>query len=401
VICATIERYFRTNPHPPRKIYTNRVKRFVENGGKVAAEALLFFYKTVVPSREHVEVIERYTTGLSNPEPARSYPAEVIISEQQEPAVVETSTAKPENERLRRPGGWADLSDLNEDSRFFSSEPKPEEHLARLGEEIKSRSYSSNTLRNYYAAVSRFLDTLTPESCNDWSSAFKRHLIRLKEDFGLAPSTINNHAASIKFFFVEVLEIQPGDDLMVRMKTGKPLPRVHSKENVAAILKTPRNVKHRLILMLVYGCGLRLGEVRFLRPVDIDVDREILWVRKGKGKKDRMIMLDGDLISKVKEWCALDCGKEYLFEGYRPGMPLARRTIEKVYENACSKLGIDRQGGIHSLRHSFATHLLEQGCDLRYIQELLGHASTKTTEIYTHVAAHKIVEIRSPIAGMI
>jgi len=125
VICATIERYFRTNPHPPRKIYTNRVKRFVENGGKVAAEALLFFYKTVVPSREHVEVIERYTTGLSNPEPARSYPAEVIISEQQEPAVVETSTAKHKNEKLRRPGGWADLSDLNEDSRFFLQSRNP------------------------------------------------------------------------------------------------------------------------------------------------------------------------------------------------------------------------------------------------------------------------------------
>ena len=112
-------------------------------------------------------------------------------------------------------------------------------------------------------------------------------------------------------------------------------------------------------------------------------------------------MLDQDIASFVAAWLTTGCGKTYLFEGYVPGKAISKRTIEKVYDNACSKLGIGNQGGIHSLRHSFATHLLEQGVDLRYIQELLGHSSSKTTEIYTHVAAHKIIEIRSPIAGLL
>ena len=144
--------------------------------------------------------------------------------------------------------------------------------------------------------------------------------------------------------------------------------------------------------------GIRAGKPYI---IDIDFDRKVVWVRKGKGKKDRIIMLDQDIAPFVAAWMEAGCGRKYLFEGYVPGKAISKRTIEKVYDNACSKLGIDNQGGIHSLRHSFATHLLEQGVDLRYIQELLGHSSSKTTEIYTHVAAHRIIAIRSPIAGLL
>jgi integrase/recombinase XerD len=133
----------------------------------------------------------------------------------------------------------------------------------------------------------------------------------------------------------------------------------------------------------------------------IDFDRKVVWVRKAKGKKDRIVMLDNDLAPYVAAWLKTGCGQKYLFEGYVPGKHISNRTVDKVYNNACRKLGIDNQGGIHSLRHSFATHLLEQGEDLRYIQELLGHSRSTTTEIYTHVAANKIVEIRSPIAGLL
>ncbi|MFP4682011.1 MAG: tyrosine-type recombinase/integrase [Chitinispirillaceae bacterium] len=198
-----------------------------------------------------------------------------------------------------------------------------------------------------------------------------------------------------------MLGVEPGDDLLIRMKTGKSLPRVHSPEKVGAIVNAHSNEKHRLILMLVYGCGLRLGEVCVLKLQDIDTDRKVLWVRKAKGKKDRMVMLDETLVPHVEAWLSGGCGKGYLFEGYRAGKHLSKRSVEKIYDNACRKEGIDSQGGIHSLRHSFATHLLEQGVDLRYIQELLGHASSRTTEIYTHVAAHKIVSIRSPIAKIL
>jgi site-specific recombinase XerD len=141
--------------------------------------------------------------------------------------------------------------------------------------------------------------------------------------------------------------------------------------------------------------------VQNLKPQDVDLNRKVLWIRKGKGKKDRMVMLDQNLLPHVESWLKNGCGTTYLFEGYNPGIALSKRTIEKIYTNNCEKLNIDHQGGIHSLRHSFATHLLEQGVNLRYIQVLLGHASTKTTEIYTHVAAHNITSIRSPIAGLI
>jgi integrase/recombinase XerD len=199
----------------------------------------------------------------------------------------------------------------------------------------------------------------------------------------------------------EVLDVQPGEDLLIRMKTGKALPRVHAPENVSRIINAPSNVKHRLILMLTYGCGLRLGEVCMLKPSDIDIERRVVWVRKGKGKKDRIVMLDDTIAPYLVSWLQTGCGRKYLFEGYTPGKHLSKRTIEKIYTNACNKQGINTQGGIHSLRHDFATHLLEQGVDLRYIQELLGHSSSKTTEIYTHVAAHKITQIRSPIAVLL
>ena len=126
-----------------------------------------------------------------------------------------------------------------------------------------------------------------------------------------------------------------------------------------------------------------------------------LTVEKIKQLPKRQCMPDNDIVPYVSAWLKTGCGQKYLFEGYIPGKAISKRTVAKVYENACLKSGADNQGGIHSLRHSFATHLLEQGVDLRYIQELLGHSSSKTTEIYTHVAAHKIVEIRSPIAGLL
>jgi site-specific recombinase XerD len=138
-----------------------------------------------------------------------------------------------------------------------------------------------------------------------------------------------------------------------------------------------------------------------LRPNDIDLDRKTITIRKAKGMRDRIVMLDDELAPYVSSWLNNGCGPEFLFEGYARGKHLSKRTVEKIYTNACIKQNIDSKGGIHSLRHSFATHLLEQGVDLRYIQELLGHSSSKTTEIYTHVAMHKITCIRSPIAGLL
>lgn len=360
----TIRIYLTENPPSPYYIDTGRLDSFLDAHGERAFEGLGFFYRKVAPSDAHMAVIENRMGGKEKKTAHRDESSDHSRSP-------EECSAVTDNQRL----------------------------LDKLRQELRVRNYSKNTLGSYSTAVLRFLNAMTPEDCVDWAGAFKRYLIHLQDE-KLAPNTINQYAAAIQFFFQEVLEVDPGDDLRIRLKTGKPLPRVHSQENVGRIIHAPRNPKHRLMLMFAYGCGLRLGEIRMLRRKDIDPERKIVWVRKAKGRKDRMVMLDEEMLPTVREWFRYGCGREFLFEGYTPGKSISKRTIEKVYENACTKTGIDRQGGIHSLRHSFATHLLEQGVDLRYIQELLGHNSSKTTEIYTHVAAHKLAEIRSPIAAV-
>ncbi len=183
------------------------------------------------------------------------------------------------------------------------------------------------------------------------------------------------------------------------MKTGRALPKVYSEVQIEKILRAPTNLKHRHILMLVYGCGLRLEEIRMLHSDDFDFTKNLLRLRKGKGQKDRIVMLD----PKIKEALHIFLknkpdGRIFTRDGSN-GL-LDRRTISKIFDNACAKAGVLKLGGIHTLRHSFATHLLEQGTDLRYIQEILGHANSKTTEIYTHVSARVIGNIKSPISNL-
>ena len=354
------------NPQSPYYIKAVNLSDFLKNGGKVEAEALRYFYKKIAISPAHLDLIEKNNTRLC--------------------PVIERSAKIDEENYQNQP-----TLPLIERIAL----------LNKLRLEINARNFSQSTLISYIGAVTRFINRLTPESSIDWSTAFKEHIVWLRDDQKLAPNTINQYAASITFFMEEVLEIEPGEDILIRMKTGKPLPRVHSLEKIAELVNAPSNYKHRLILMLTYGCGLRLGEVCVLRPRDIDIERKVISIRKAKGKRDRIVMLDDELAPYISNWLKCGCGTEYVFEGYTPGNHLSKRTIEKIYTNACIKKNIDSKGGIHSLRHSFATHLLEQGIDLRYIQELLGHSSSKTTEIYTHVAVHKIVSIRSPIAGLL
>ena len=204
----------------------------------------------------------------------------------------------------------------------------------------------------------------------------------------------------VQFFYLNVLKFKIPVESLPHMKTGRSLPKVYSEQEVEKILSCETNQKHRLILMLAYGCGFRLSELRYLKKIDVQMDRDLIVVRQGKGKKDRVVMLDPVIKSEIEYNLKMTPCKNYLFEGYASGKALTKSTISKVYQNACQKAGIQIQGGIHTLRHSFATHLLEHGTDLRYIQELLGHTNSKTTEIYTHVSAKIISKIRSPVAHL-
>lgn len=213
------------------------------------------------------------------------------------------------------------------------------------------------------------------------------------------PHTINLAAAALMFFYIEVLKFKISVESIPRMKTGKDLPNVYSRAEVSKLLESTSNPKHKLILMLAYGCGLRLAEIVALKPTDIDWFREVIRIH-GKGSKERDLPLDQCLQTPLKSHLAANQRLVYLFEGSEKGQSYPPRTIQKIYDNACEKSKIHRRGGIHTLRHSFATHLLEQGVDLRKIQVLLGHSSVKTTQIYTHVSREEIAKIRSPLASL-
>ena len=395
LVRAFIELFLFKNTCSPYYVSQAACADFLKETGTAGCEALRFFYDTIAVSPQHRAYID--DNGKQTTVPVQDLKS---IPEMQNVQVLPQKTVHKQCNNANPITNCTTNKNLS----HLDSAMQHDERatlLEKLRQEVKVRNYSSSTIQSYMSEVARFLNRLTPESSKDWLNAFKKHLIYLKDDQKLAPNTINQHAAALQFFMEEVLELEPGDDICVRMKTDKALPRVHSKEKIAQMLNCTANKKHRLVLMLAYGCGLRLGEIHNLKPKDVDLDRTILNIRKAKGKKDRIVMLDREIIPHLKGYMNAGCGSTYLFEGYAPGIALSKRTIEKIYSNTCEKTGLDAMGGIHSLRHSFATHLLEQGVDLRYIQALLGHASSKTTEIYTHVAAHKIAGIRSPVAGLI
>ncbi len=174
-----------------------------------------------------------------------------------------------------------------------------------------------------------------------------------------------------------------------RPKKDKKLPVVLSQEEVSKILSSVKNIKHRLILMLMYSAGLRVGEVVKLTVEDVDVKRKLIRIRGGKGRKDRYTILSEVALETFKEYLQKYKPEKWLFPGQKKDRHISTRTVQAIFERARDRADIKKDATVHSLRHSFATHLLESGVDLRYIQELLGHKHSKTTEIYTHVSTKK------------
>lgn len=169
-----------------------------------------------------------------------------------------------------------------------------------------------------------------------------------------------------------------------------------SKEDVKEILNAPINIKHKAMLSLIYACGLRCGELLSLKLNDIDSDRMILHIKNAKGKKDRIVPLSEKIVALLRDYYKAAKPKLFLFEGQVKGTRYDERSLQNVLKQSVAKTSITKPVTLHWLRHSYATHLLENGTDLRYIQELLGHKSSKTTEIYTHVSTKSIRQIKSP-----
>lgn len=217
-----------------------------------------------------------------------------------------------------------------------------------------------------------------------WDAAQKQH------------SYANQAISSIGFFLKYVLKKNNSIHLP-RPKKEQKLPDILSRAEIHSILQAPRNVKHKAILSLTYSAGLRVSEVASLKIHDIDTNRMLIHIRQGKGRKDRYTLLSSNALETLRTYAASYKLNDWLFPGEEKGEHIAERTVQKVFKNACEKASIRKQVSVHSLRHSFATHLLESGIDLRYIQELLGHSSSKTTEIYTHVSNKDLSKIQSPL----
>jgi integrase/recombinase XerD len=201
---------------------------------------------------------------------------------------------------------------------------------------------------------------------------------------------------AIKLFYGRLQEHGMEIDRLDRPFKEHKLPIVLSKSEVESILRAAGNIKHKAMLSLMYSCGLRRGEVLALKKADLDSGRNLIRIVQAKGRKDRYVPFSGKLKQLLESYYDQWKPKEYVFEGEKGGR-YSERSIAKVLERAVQRAGIRKDVTLHTLRHSFATHLLEAGTDLRYIQEVLGHSSPKTTMIYTHVSSQRIGEIRSPL----
>jgi site-specific recombinase XerD len=201
---------------------------------------------------------------------------------------------------------------------------------------------------------------------------------------------------ALKFYYGETLKQNFVCEIK-RPKKDKKLPVVLSGEEIAGLVLSVANVKHKSLLMLTYSAGMRVGEVVRLKTEDIDFQRKLIHIRDVKGRKDRYTILSDRGSATLKEYLRDYKPDNWLFAGANPKKRITIRTAQAIFEHARENAGIQKEVSIHSLRHSFATHLLENGVDLRYIQELLGHKNSKTTEIYTHVSNKDLSKIKSPL----
>jgi integrase/recombinase XerD len=274
----------------------------------------------------------------------------------------------------------------------------PRTLLAVLAQEMRLRNYSPKTIKAYRSCIRSFIRYLDPVHPKDADAqTIRGYLTHLIEECDYKASSINQVINALRFMHVELYHVPMVLGDVPRPRHEKPLPVILSQREVSDIFKATDNLKHRCLLMVAYSAGLRVGEVVRLRLEDIDRERMLIHVRGAKGFKDRYTELAGSLFETYDEYCRRYVPRGYIFEGAGGGRPYGIRSAEEVFARAVVKAGIGKDVSFHSLRHAFATHLLEQGVDLRYIQELLGHASSKTTEIYTHVSQRDIGRIRSPL----
>ena len=266
------------------------------------------------------------------------------------------------------------------------------ESLDKLKTELKFRGFSPLTIRNYSFFVEKFLSgsgKKAEELNADDAKAYLSGLFDTK-----SKNTIMLAAASLKFYYQEVLKKDFGQ--MRLPKKERRLPEVLTKDEVKSLIDSADNRKSRLIISMLYSSGLRVSELVNLKVDDLNFNENIGWVRKGKGNKDRIFTLSSNLGQEFKEYLE---GREHKYLFSKDG-PLTTRNIQKIIKGTRIRAGINKRVTPHTLRHSFATHLLENGTDIRIIQSMLGHASLNTTQVYTHISSEQIKRVKNPLDSL-
>jgi len=269
-----------------------------------------------------------------------------------------------------------------------------DEFLKRLETEIKISKMSPYTLRNYIKFNQELLEHSNKEPEHIEQQDIKNFLADKMSDRASASNIL--FLASVRFAYSNILNKDPTLGIKRPKKENK-IPVVLSKEEVLKLFEASENFKSNLMLQLLYSSGLRVSEIVNLKPVDLNLDKNMGWVRAGKGKKDRMFFISEKLSKKLKKFIDKNLDWNYLFSKNKP---LTTRNIQKIVQKAAQNAGLNNGVHVHTLRHSFATHLLENGVDIRKIQILLGHAAINTTMLYTHMSTSELEKISNPLDNL-
>ena len=278
---------------------------------------------------------------------------------------------------------------------------KAQPFMRAMVDTLLALNYSSSTLRTYCGSFHQFLkafDYQNPEAVE--RGAIVRYLGSLMSR-GLSATSGHSMVNGIQFYYQQVLGKKGFELRLPRPKKEKKLPSVLTMEECLRIFQVVDNPKHKLLLLIGYGAGLRVSEIVQLKWSDILFEEQKIHIKNAKGKKDRMVMLPYSIVTSLQLYRELYKGKHYVFEGQFAGEPYSTGSVQQVMRNALKTSGLEKKATVHTLRHSFATHLLENGTDIRYIQQFLGHSSIKTTTIYTHLTKTAVDKIQSPLDRMV
>jgi integrase/recombinase XerD len=271
--------------------------------------------------------------------------------------------------------------------------------LPALKQQLVLKAYSPSTIQTYMNEVTQFLHAIKDYAANDFTAErIKDYLQYCFETLHLSENTLHSRINALKFYYEQVLKKEKFFWEVPRPKKPQQLPKLLNETEIAKLFNILKNKKHKAMLFTAYSAGLRVSEIVNLKIADIDSKRMQIFIARAKGKKDRYVNLSPLVLDILRKYLLeyKPCPKVYLFESETSAAAYPTRTVQQIFSHAKNKAGIRKEVGIHSLRHSFATHLLDKGTDIRYIKDLLGHFNIKTTERYLHVSKKQLVNIISP-----